>query len=111
MNDIKQALRDFEKAKSLKNQMGTPTISPHYNSEMKVHILPDVHVSLGMFYPTANGYLAHPTTIAALKKNIFVTGMDTDLLEKNISCPHCQKELDLQFWHFCPFCEGELLSC
>ncbi len=80
------------------------------DQDFKVNIRPDTSVSPGMFKADPlqpGGYKAHPTTIAALRKDIFVGGSDEFIdLEKPYTCTGCQKELDLQFWFFCPFCEA-----
>lgn len=78
------------------------------HTESEVQILPDKSVNLGNFRPSKiqpGTYYAHPTTIKAMKKNIFVAG-NIDELAEAIICHSCQAELDKQFWHFCPYCES-----
>lgn len=76
----------------------------------EVQIIPDKKISPGMFKPDkdiTNKYYAHPTTIKALKKNIFLAGenWDQDVSNIQIECSGCKRKLDKDFWHFCPFCE------
>lgn len=89
----------------------------HFNDqheEIKVNINPDTSVSPGNFKPDLlhpGHYKAHPTTIRAMRKDIFVGGSDEFLdLEKTYICNSCHSQLDLQFWHFCPYCEAEFPS-
>lgn len=80
------------------------------SEKINVNIRPDESISPGMFKPDplqAGHYKAHPTTIKALRKDIFVGGQDEFIdLEKTYICNGCKRELDLQFWSFCPFCEA-----
>jgi len=90
--------------------------APHFNSEpeqaVKVNIRPDKSVGPAMFKPDPllpGGFKAHPTTIKAMRKDIFVGGQDGFIdLEKLVDCLSCKKEIDLQFWKFCPYCEAQL---
>lgn len=81
--------------------------------EIKLNIRPNKDVAPGKFRPDPllpGGHIAHPTTIRAMRKDIFVTGYDVDLNEKLINCPNCGTELDLQFYIFCPFCECQQID-
>ncbi len=76
-----------------------------------VQIRPDKTVSLGNFKPDPlipGGYTAHPTTIRAMKKDIFVAGNDSEITEIPYICEGCKRQLDIQFWNFCPYCEGKI---
>lgn len=79
-------------------------------TEVKVQIRPDKAVSPGKFLNDPiipGGFKAHPTTIRAMRKDIFVGTTEVfDDLEFLINCASCKTELDLQFWHFCPYCEA-----
>ncbi len=78
--------------------------------DFSVQILPDKTIGHGMFRQhtqNPNTYMAHPTTIKALKKDIFLAGSSFEEFEEIIQCESCKKELDKQFWHFCPFCESQ----
>ena len=79
--------------------------------EMKIKIRPSNDVSPGNFKTdplVPGGYIANPVTIRAMKKDIFLEGNDIDQTQKIYYCDSCKKELDLQFWHFCPYCESSL---
>lgn len=81
------------------------------HEEVKVQIRPDKNVSPGKFLSDPiipGGFKAHPITIRAMRKDIFVgtTELFSDL-ETLIQCDSCKSEIDLQFWHFCPYCEAE----
>ncbi len=87
--------------------------APHFGEkpeEVKVDIRPDSSIGPGMFKPDPlkpGHYKAHPTTIRAMRKDIFVGGSDEFIdLEKPYTCFKCRQNLDLQFWTFCPFCEA-----
>jgi hypothetical protein len=93
---------------ALKNSADQQLLSEQ-REDISVKINPDKSVSPGMFKPhpiLIGTYSAHPVTIAAMKKDIFVAGeeMFADL-ENIIVCEGCKRELDTQFWHFCPYCE------
>jgi hypothetical protein len=77
----------------------------------QVDIRPDKDVTLGKFRPdpqNPSGYIAHPTTIRAMKKDIFMAGEGFEDLEMHYRCYSCHTTLDLQFWNFCPFCEASI---
>lgn len=100
--------KQLEKAKNIANR-------PHFDlnnwETSQVQIIPDTLVSPGKFKQDTkknNVYYAHPTTIKAMKKNIFVAGQQPfEDLEIMHICESCKTELDIQFWHFCPFCEAK----
>ena len=72
--------------------------------EFQVKLRPDAALKPGFFYPDPlipGGHKAHPTTIAAVRKDIFVAGEEGfEDLECLYICHSCKTELDLQFWHF-----------
>ena len=73
----------------------------------QVQILPDKKVSLGKFLPhhlLPGAFKAHPQTIAAVRKDIFMGGEGFEDLEEMIECDACDESIDKQFWVFCPFC-------
>lgn len=90
---------------------------PYFNTgareDFSVSIRPDKKISLGNFKPDPlipGGYLAHPTTIRAMKKDIFVAGENVNELMEPYTCESCKMDLDRQFWHFCPYCESSFSS-
>lgn len=99
--------------KAMENAIDTPLLDIERRHDFNVQILPDKTVSLAMFKPhplIAGAYKAHPQTILALKKDIFTIGEDIDELATPIICESCHSEVDIQFWHFCPFCTAKFKS-
>jgi hypothetical protein len=92
-----------------KNAAGLPLYQTHPHQEVRVEILPDKSVAAAKFLPhdlNPGCYKAHPTTIAAMRKDLFIGGTEEfSDLEKLVTCSGCQKEIDQQFWIFCPYCE------
>ncbi len=99
----------FEKLKTFSNAANSPLFSHDYHETFKVNILPDKTISPAKFVPDPlrpNLFLAHPTTIKAMRKELFMGGEDFVDLECLRICNSCKQQIDLQFWHFCPFCEA-----
>jgi hypothetical protein len=93
---------------------GRHYLSLDRREDLKVSIRPNKDVSPGKFRSDPllpGGYIAHPTTIAALRVDIFVAGEDfVDLLEDWVTCHRCNETIDKQFWKFCPHCEAAFLE-
>lgn len=93
---------------ALKNAVDQPLLNKEHQ-EFEVPIRPDKSVSPAKFLPDPfipGGYKAHPTTIRAMRKDLFVAGLEGfEDVEQLYTCQSCHNELDLQFWVFCPFCE------
>jgi len=97
-----------EKLKTYKNAAGTPLFED-YNETHEVQIIPDKSVRAAMFVPdpiNPKKFRAHPETIAAMRKELFMGGEDFVDLEHFVKCKSCRSELDLQFWKHCPYCGG-----
>lgn len=100
----------YNKLQSATNAGGRPMFGAQAEQEVQVQIFPDKSVSPAKFVPnqTLPGtYRAHPTTIAAMRRDIFAGANNEPFidLELKIECEGCGQELDVQFWKFCPFCE------
>jgi len=97
----------FQKLKSYKNAANSSLFETEIHETYGVNILPDKKVARGKFVPTLNPreFHAHPVTISAMKKELFMGGDDFIDLECLYTCQSCHTTLDLQFWKFCPFCE------
>lgn len=99
----------FEHLKSLTNAANLPLLNVDYVDTHQVQIIPDKNIAPALFVPdllNPKKYRANPITIRALKKDIFVAGNEGfEDLEIMHQCLSCQKIIDLQFWHFCPYCE------
>lgn len=111
MNELEKKYQKLQGIKRVENS--SPVFNMNYPEEFKVNIRPDKSVSPGMFKPDPfiqGAYKAHPITIKALKKDIFMGGDEFCDLEDLYKCLSCSKEIDLQFWHFCPYCEASFPS-
>ena len=112
MSDSFGPERKYKKLMEQLNAAGRPHFSK-CDKEYKVKILKDSSVEPGMFVPdcvVTGSYRAHPITIRAMRKDIFVAGNELfQDLEMLYTCSNCSKSLDLQFWHFCPYCEATFL--
>ena len=111
---MSDAQKNYAKLMKSTNFLGKAMFSNQASQEIEVSIRPDKSISPGMFKPdplNPGNYKAHPTTIRALKKDIFVAGSDEFAdLEEEITCNSCSEKLDKQFWFFCPFCEAKFPS-
>ena len=109
--------KDFENLDKLYNRLHSatnianrPMFGSEPEAEIKVQVYPDKSVSPAKFIEnkTIPGtYRAHPTTIAAMRPDIFAGANDEPFidLELKIRCEGCNEVLDVQFWKFCPYCE------
>jgi hypothetical protein len=106
-NNNKFFNEQFKKIETEINLGGQKAYDINNQEKFEVEILPDKSVEPALFKPLKvkpNSYKAHPDTIKAMKKNIFVTSgnyIDHEIL---YTCQSCKKSLDLQFWNFCPYC-------
>jgi len=99
----------FEKLKSYSNAAKLPLFNTDYHETYNVQIIPDTGIARAKFIPDAlrpNVFLAHPVTIRAMRKELFMGGEDFVDLECLRDCASCKQQIDLQFWSFCPFCEA-----
>ena len=102
-----------KKLMTYSNAAGSQLYSSTQDQEVKVQILPDNSVAPAKFLPhdlIPGAFKANPLTIAAMRKDIFVGG-DGEFrdLQSLILCQGCNREIDRQFWIFCPFCEAKFL--
>lgn len=96
-----------EALKNVLDVTNRPMFGQETEQEVEVQILPDKTVSPGKFLPhplVPGAYKAHPQTIAAVRKDIFMAGEGFEDLEEMIQCEGCNESIDKQFWVFCPFC-------
>lgn len=117
-NDIRRYLQEKYDADSVKKKLETynnaanmPLFETSKHVEVKVQIRPDSRVKPALFKPDLEHpghYLAHPQTIRAMRKDLFMGGEDFVDLEVMVQCHSCKETLDLQFWKCCPFCEADL---
>lgn len=100
----------YEQLKNLTNAGEKQLLNMDEPDEFKVHIRPDKNIAPGKFkpHPFMDGhYVAHPTTIRAMRKDIFVGGEGFEDLELLLKCESCKNIIDIQFWYFCPYCEKQ----
>jgi lipopolysaccharide biosynthesis regulator YciM len=104
---IKSAEEAAEHIKQMENMVGKPAYDLGTPEVTQVKIRPDESMKPAVFKAdplTPGGYIAHPLTIEAMKKDIFLAGDDIDELVQPYECDNCKYQLDMQFWHFCPSC-------
>jgi len=101
----------YKKLVNATNAASLPHFNKEKSEEYKVPIKADKGVSPGKFKADLmqpGGYRAHPTTISAMRKDLFLGGGDEFLdLEKIYQCQSCHSDIDVQFWLFCPYCEAK----
>jgi hypothetical protein len=110
MSDSEELERAKRHLMKLQNAANLPLLSTAIESE-HVRILIDEKISPAMFKPHAslvNTYYANSLTVRAVKKDLFLGGEGFQDLEKLTPCTRCNREIDTQFWKFCPYCEGKL---
>lgn len=117
-NDIRRFLNSKFDSESVKKKLSTYTNAANTAlfdmekyQETKVQIRADSSVLPALFKPDLlhpGHYKAHPNTIRAMRKDLFMGGEDFIDLEVMVECVSCKKNLDLQFWKYCPYCEAEL---
>ena len=100
----------YQKIKSLQNaaNLQLTYLQPQ---EGKVRLIADESIAPSKFKPSQlepNVYYAQSLTIRAVKKDIFMVGEGFEDLEDYQPCQDCARQLDAQFWKFCPYCEGNL---
>ncbi len=103
----------LRKLKSYTNAANTQLFETDYHETHQVNIIPDKAVAPAKFIPdplNPKKFRAHPITIRAMRKDLFMGGEDFVDLECLITCASCKTELDLQFWQFCPYCEASFPS-
>lgn len=99
----------FQKLKSYNNAANTQLFDMDLQETHQVQIIPDTSVAPAKFIPDLlipKKFRAHPVTIRAMRKELFMGGEDFIDLECLLTCASCKTELDVQFWHFCPYCEA-----
>lgn len=104
----------YKKLVAATNAANQPHFNQEKSEEYKVEIKPDTGIGLGKFKPDLErpgSYKAHPTTIAAMRKDLFLAGGDEFVdLQKIYQCESCKADIDIQFWLFCPYCEAKFPS-
>jgi hypothetical protein len=103
----------LKKLSSYTNAFNTQLFETDYHETHQVNIIPDKTISPASFIPDSlnpKKFRAHPVTIKAMRKELFMGGEDFVDLECLITCASCKTEVDVQFWHFCPYCEASFPS-
>lgn len=117
-NDIRRYLNSKFDGNSVAKKLATYTNAANSElfhidryQESQVQIRPDASVAPSLFKPDLEHpghFKAHPVTIRAMRTELFMGGEDFVDLEVMVACDSCKKTMDLQFWKFCPHCEGKL---
>ena len=120
MNDKSDEIRKYlntkhdpqsqlKKLQTYNNAANLPLFESDLHETHEVNIIPDKSVAPAKFIPdplNPKKFRAHPVTIRAMRKELFMGGEDFVDLECLITCSSCKAQLDLQFWQFCPYCEA-----
>jgi hypothetical protein len=106
---LKNDLNTFvDHLKNTTNMTGQKMFNLDQPTHNQANIKPDKAVAISKFKPhpfLLNTYLAHPQTIKAMRKDIWVLGEELYEISLNKKCKSCHEQLDIQFWLHCPFCE------
>jgi hypothetical protein len=97
------------KLKSYTNAINTQLFDTEFHETHQVQIIPDKSIPAAKFISDKldpKKFRAHPVTIKAMRKELFMGGEDFVDLECLVTCASCKTECDVQFWHFCPYCEA-----
>ncbi|WP_040314487.1 hypothetical protein [Bacteriovorax sp. BAL6_X] len=102
---------NFELLKNERNIANRQMYQMQPSQEVQVQIFPDKSVTPAKFIPNTTmpgTFRAHPTTIAAMRSDLFANMYDETFEELSaiITCSGCKTEVDKQFWKFCPHCEA-----
>lgn len=98
-----------EKATRELDAYGRKAYALDEKQEESIQILPDDSVSPAKFKAhahLANTFIAHPLTIRAMKKDIFILGDDIEF--HNIECIQCSKHFEKECWNLCPYCGADI---
>jgi hypothetical protein len=110
----------FYKKLKAANWEGQIPVYANKHQEIKIQLRANDGVEPGIFKPDPlipGGWIAHPQTINAVRKDIFLGDEDFEELEILYQCIGCKKTIDLQFWIRCPYCDKiipdhfEKISC
>ena len=101
----------INKIQSFENAVNAPQYQIKSPEEVKIDIRVDNKVAHGSFVPCkiTGQWKASEQTFRAMKKDIFALGDSIDELVQPYNCQSCHTDLDLQFWHFCPYCGERFL--
>ena len=102
----------YKSLMNAKNAAEQPHFAKKAEEVHQVQIRVDESIGPALFMPDPfipGGYKANSLTIRAMRPDIFVGSEEVfSDLEVIYNCIKCDKELDLQFWKFCPYCEAHI---
>jgi hypothetical protein len=107
--NLKDPNKIVQHIKNLEDQVQQPLFDHQRGQEVKINLRRDENIAPAMFKPDPlipGGYVANSLTLRAMRSDLFIYGEGTEDLESIYLCA-CGKELDVQFWQFCPFCSRE----
>lgn len=107
--DLKDPSLVLNYIKKLEEKVEQPLFDLERRQDVSVKFRVDEKVAPAMFKADPlipGGYIANSLTLRAMRSDLFIFGEGTEDLESVYHCA-CGKELDVQFWKFCPFCARE----
>ncbi len=107
-----QVKKVLESINSIENMIDEPMYNINQQQEVQLHIKVDNSVAHGTFLPSKiypGQWRTSEQTFKAMKKDIFALGDSVDELIEPYTCHSCKTDLDMQFWHFCPYCAERFL--
>lgn len=105
--------RILDKVGNMTNIVEKPLFNLEQEEQVQVEIKIDKKVPNGLFIPSkaiAGIWYANEQTFRAMKKDIFTLGDSLDEIKEPYTCHSCKTDLDMQFWHFCPYCGERFLT-
>lgn len=108
----KQIKKTLEQVASIDNMIDNPMYRLDQEEQVQLHIKVDNSVPHGQFIPSKiypGQWRASEQTFKAMKKDIFAFGDSLDEIAEPYTCHSCHTDLDMQFWHFCPYCGERFL--
>ncbi len=104
--DFKDPNNILNYIKNLENEVAKPQFELNRREDIQIKLRVDETIAPAKFKQDPlipGGFLANSLTLKALRSDIFVLGETTDDLSSIQDCA-CGKEIDVQFWKFCPYC-------
>ena len=100
---------EWDKIKKEQDAYGRSAYLLDQQEERSIQIIPDENISPAKFLPDPQKvgfFRAHPLTIQAMKKDIFLLGDDVHFTM--LTCRDCSKAAEKECWNICPYCGGLL---
>ena len=104
--------KTLNKVSHMKNAVQRPLFEQKTPEQNSLQIKIDNKLAHGVFVPSkaiAGIWYASEQTFRAMKKDLFMFGDTFDEIKEPYTCGSCKTDLDMQFWHFCPYCSERFL--